>query len=111
MDNFVDIVKNLGFPIALLFIVGIAIWRIIIWLGKTVITPVTNRHIKFLDDVTKEFEKQTEELEKLTGQSGTTLTKLEEVVDHIETVANAISEVKTLVVRTENVTIAPEKKQ
>lgn len=60
MDAFVQIAQSLGIPVAILAVLGLAIWRILVWIGSNVIKPAMERHMRFLDKVETTMESVTQ---------------------------------------------------
>ncbi len=64
MDNvYIQLVLTLGFPSACLMAVGVAVWRILVWVGANVVKPATAKHIEFLDSVQESIGKIADALE------------------------------------------------
>ncbi len=65
--DFLDIVKSIGFPSAVLVFVGIAIWRIMVWAGNKVVEPVVAAHIQLVESAKTTNETNAKTLEKMTA--------------------------------------------
>jgi hypothetical protein len=101
--DFIQVVQMVGFPIAAVTVMGLAIWRVGIYLGREVLVPTMKRHIAFIDalehDLKAERDDTAERLDRIVD-------RVDRVVDRVDEVAKGIGEVKNLVVRTESVFIS-----
>lgn len=52
------LIKAYGFPAAFGVALLVSLWRAFTWLANNVITPLTARQLKFIDDLDKAFEQQ-----------------------------------------------------
>lgn len=57
-EAFIALVKSFGVQAALAIALIVSMWRAFGWLATNVITPLTTRQLKFLDDLDKAFEQQ-----------------------------------------------------
>ena len=64
--DFMQAAERIGIPMSILMAVGFAVWRIIIWLGEKVITPITASHIALVEETKKSNTINSETLRKMT---------------------------------------------
>lgn len=60
-----QLITTVGVPTAMLLICGGAVWKVLIWLGANVATPLVANHLEFLKTSTATTTKQTELMEKM----------------------------------------------
>lgn len=60
------LVTNVGFPIAIVTVVGLAIWIGAKWVANQIIIPIRDRGFKFIDKVEGNVEKMSDNLETQT---------------------------------------------
>jgi hypothetical protein len=77
MMDWIEGVKQLGFPVFIVIAGGFGLWRTIQWGAANVIKPLIDRHIKFLD-----------RLESFMSDTGTALQKLS---DNQESLAQLVA--------------------
>lgn len=63
--DFVQIAGQLGVPVALLAAAGFAVWRSIVFFGKHIAVPLTQRHIEHIQVQERCLEQQTKTMEEL----------------------------------------------
>lgn len=51
--DWLQVAQSFGVPVAILVTGGLGIWRCVVWLGREVVKPISDRHVKFIDDTTK----------------------------------------------------------
>ena len=47
----IELIEKLGLPVGLLVIIGLAIWRILIYLGAKVVEPLVIKHTEFIEQI------------------------------------------------------------
>jgi hypothetical protein len=75
--DWVDGIKQLGFPVFIIVAGGFGLWRAMQWGAVNVIKPLVDRHIKFLD-----------RLESFMSDTGTAMQKLS---DNQESLARIVA--------------------
>lgn len=64
MNEWVQIISTVGFPIALILIVlgavGMALWKGLPWIAEKVIAPVTTAHLKLVETLDRSIEQSAE---------------------------------------------------
>lgn len=63
--DFNEIAKNYGPLVAIIVIMGPAVYKALTWTGENVVKPLTMRHIQFLDEMSKAYQSSRETLDKL----------------------------------------------
>lgn len=64
--DFLTIVERVGIPVGILVFFGLAVWRVLKWIGEKVVTPIAASHIALVDEARKVNEQNAETLNKLT---------------------------------------------
>lgn len=84
-DTWTNIVKDVGFPIAVSLIllsfwasIGAGCWVIARWLGRELLIPIRDAHIKFLTSLQETQQRQALNLQRL-DESFTRLVDLQEL--------------------------------
>lgn len=75
---------NYGLPTALLFIVGLAIWRVMVWAKAKVVEPVVDAHVRMMNTFSDQMPKQTSAIEKIEHGIDTLNQRLAKVCQHCE---------------------------
>jgi hypothetical protein len=60
-----EVIKNVGFPSAVLIFVGIALWRVLVWTGNKVVLPIKDAHVKLVESAQQTNETNAKTLEKM----------------------------------------------
>jgi hypothetical protein len=60
-----ETIRQLGFPAAILIVFGLAVWRVLVWVGNKIALPVAEAHIQFLKILGDQSEKQTQHLDAI----------------------------------------------
>lgn len=68
--DFLQMAERIGIPFVILAAFGVAVWRVLVWLGEKVVTPITNSHIALVEETKKCGTRNTETLEKMTDLLG-----------------------------------------
>lgn len=55
-----NLIQTFGIAVTCLVALALAVWRILVWVGEKVIVPVSERHIKFLDEVSASVRAQSD---------------------------------------------------
>lgn len=58
--DFMQIVTQLGVPVACMVVMAMAIWFVSRWMGTHILLPLVLAHVEFLKEVQMELKKQTE---------------------------------------------------
>ncbi len=64
--DFNQLAGQFGIPVAILIAVGLALWRIINWIGVKVVEPITASHIALVEETKKCNTINSETLKKMT---------------------------------------------
>lgn len=86
MTEFVQLLQAFGLPVALLAIVGLAIWRIILWL-KPWAERAIQGHIDLLDATTKSLEKISDLHEQQAASMGQLAQEQKEIRTSVERIS------------------------
>lgn len=65
MQEIVDFIKNVGFPAAVLIFVGVAIWRVLVWVGNKIVLPIKDSHVELVKSAQKTNEVNADTLQKI----------------------------------------------
>lgn len=123
--DFKDLIQNFGLAVACLIALGLGTWRALKWVGANVLKPMADRHIRFIDEVATVVKDQagaivssnmnilkiSEAIISISRSNKDTLDRIEAVTEQLRNVAQGISEVKSVVLKSENVTIVPSRKK
>lgn len=63
--DWLDLLREFGFPTVCVCALSWAIWRSLMWLGNRILLPLVERHVKFLDDLTAHNERLVESLHQV----------------------------------------------
>jgi hypothetical protein len=63
--EYLDIIKQIGFPSAVLVFVGIGLWRILVWVGNSIVIPIKDAHVKLVESAQKSNELNADTLQKM----------------------------------------------
>lgn len=121
--SFVELIQTIGFPAAGLVFIAYGLWKGGKWIGTTLLKPIADRHIAFVDKVEAVVENQaqailtsnvnilkiSEAIVVMTKTNNDTLQRVEAVTSQLQTIASTITEVKNVVLKTENVTLIPNR--
>ena len=84
MTEYLPFIERLGLPIALLLVVGVAIWRVARWSGP-IVQGVVQKHVEAVDALEKNSAKTADAIESLSRavetqgeQTGKMLTRISE---------------------------------
>jgi hypothetical protein len=64
--EFIDLVSKLGFPAAIVAVMGLSCWRIMVWLRPRV-DQVIDAHLVFVNSINETMAKNTKALEQMAG--------------------------------------------
>ena len=79
-----DAITKVGIPMFLLIAVGLAIWRILVWVGREMILPVRDKLLAKAVDVLDRVDSTLKVLEGHVGKATATLEKSVAALDRIE---------------------------
>ena len=66
LSAWIVIIRELGFPAAMLLFVALCMWRGGKWLGGHILLPMKDRHLLFIDAIQKSQESQAQSISALT---------------------------------------------
>jgi len=64
--DFVDLLKNFGFPVAALVALSIVGWRVALWVGNRIFIPIAEAHIEFITHLKQNLDSQTDMISEMT---------------------------------------------
>ncbi len=80
--DFVTIAERIGIPTAILVIFAFAVWRVLKWMGTTVIKPMADSHIAFVNETTQTNKVNSQTLERLTQILEANTGGVQHLMDH-----------------------------
>lgn len=62
-EALLNLIKSFGVPTALSVAIVISIWRAMSWFATNILKPLTDRQLKFMDDLENSYQKQSVAIE------------------------------------------------
>lgn len=84
---------NFGVAVACLAVLGIGIWQGVKWLGKNVLQPVAERHIKFLDDLSTAMANQSQSLQAMIANQAKGLESQDHVIEAMQHILERVEHI------------------
>lgn len=67
IEMFMGFAERLGTPLAILVVFGIAVWRVLKWLGDKVVAPITASHIALVNETRECNKTNSQTLKQMTN--------------------------------------------
>lgn len=103
--NWETILEKYGISAVVVLGMGLGMWKLL--------NMLANRHVKFLDDTTAQNEKTVNSMGEMAKRMGEMAVSVGQVIPEVKKVVDEVAavkqDVKTVIIRTENVRIEPRK--
>lgn len=81
MGGWLGVIQNFGITAVCLAFLAIAVWRIAIWVLNNVLKPLTDRHIKFLDDLSTAMQAQVAAMQAMATHQASIVKNCEDMIE------------------------------